>query len=109
MNEIQSEHDEKEERKRRERKRKENAAWREQDRLKTERLITTLAPDRVPLRHALVMLGRMSRSRFYELAAEGKFDTYKDGSKLTVGTPSIDKYNASLPPAKIGKQQPRGP
>jgi hypothetical protein len=104
MSEISSEHrDEEEERKRRERKRKENAAWREQDRLKTERLATTLAPDRVPLRHALVKLGGMSRSAFYEKAH--LFDVYKDGSKVTVGVQSIHRYNNSLPRAKIGKQR----
>jgi hypothetical protein len=105
VTEIPSEHCDEEELKRRERKRKENAAWREQDRLKTERLTTTLNPDRVPLRHALVMLGGMSRSRFYELAAEGVFDVFKDGTRSTVGVQSVRKYNASRERAKIGKQR----
>ena len=81
-------------RERKERKR------RERERRERERLTTTLKPDRVPLKHALVLLGNMSRSGFYEKAY--LFDVYKGGTKTTVGTSSIDRYNASLPRAKIG-------
>jgi hypothetical protein len=102
LTEIQSEsRDEKEERKRRERKRKENAAWRAWDRQERERL-TALNPDRLPLRHTLARINK-SRSWFYENAH--LFDVYKDGTRLTVGVPSINRYNASVPPAKIGKQR----
>jgi hypothetical protein len=44
----------------------------------------------------------MSRSAFYEKAH--LFDVYKDGTKTTVGTSSIHRYNASLPRARIGKR-----
>lgn len=85
-----------EERKKRERRERE---------LRERALLTvTLKPDRIPLKHALVLLGGMSRSAFYVKAAKGVFDLFKEGEKTTVGMPSIERYNASLPRARIGKQ-----
>jgi hypothetical protein len=92
VNEIVNEHDE-DERKRRER--------RERNLRERAQLTATLKPDRVPIKHALVLAGNMSRARFYELAAKGVFDIYKEGVKSTVGVESIDRYNASLPPSQV--------
>lgn len=69
-----------------------------------EQNLPPLKPDRVPLNHALVLLGKMSRSRFYELAALGVFDLFKDGAKTLVGVPSIQRYNKSMPRAKLGSK-----
>jgi hypothetical protein len=66
--------------------------------------VVTLKPDRVSLNHALELLGHMSRSRFYEKAAQGVFDLYKDGVKTLVGLPSIERYNKSMPRAKLGSK-----
>ena len=63
-----------------------------------------LNPTRVPIKQGLELLGRMSRSRFYVLAAQGVFDVFKDGTKTLISVESIDRYNASLPRARIGKQ-----
>jgi len=72
-------------------------------------LTAALRPDRVPVKHALVLLGNMSRARFYKLAGKGVFTLYKEGFKSTVSTSSINEYNKSLRPAKIGKQRSRSP
>jgi hypothetical protein len=66
--------------------------------------VVTLKPDRVSLNHALELLGDMSRSRFYEKAALGVFDLYKDGAKTVVGVPSIERYNAGMRRAKLGSK-----
>jgi hypothetical protein len=86
-----------------ERKRHEH---RERECRERERLTVRLKPSRVPIRHALVLLGNMSRSVFYDKAH--LFDLYKEGTKTTVGVASIDRYNASLPRARIGGKQAAG-
>jgi hypothetical protein len=94
--------EEEEERKRREDRKREDRKRRKRERRERERLMVTLNPDRLPLRYALVKLGKMSRSVFYDKAH--LFDIYKEGSKITVGVASIDRYNASLPRAQIKRQ-----
>jgi hypothetical protein len=90
-----------------ERKRREKEERRERELRERAQLTVTLKPDKVPIKHGLVMLGHMSRSRFYELAAAGVFDIYKDGVKSLVGVASIERYSAQRPRARINQQRAR--
>ena len=40
---------------------------------------------------------RMGKSRLFQLIADGKIDSYKDGRSTLVDLNSVDRYHAKLP------------
>ncbi len=72
----------------------------------TDRTIyTELKPRAVPIRDARKLLGNKARSEVYREVGRGNLDAVKDGNKTLITLASIERYMASLPPAKIGSQK----
>jgi hypothetical protein len=87
-----------------------SAAEKEEERLKGEEEEERIAreklrPFAVTVKKALWLLGDKSHSQFYDEAANGEYDLLKDGSKTLVTLESIERHNAKLPKAKIGKDE----
>ena len=66
-----------------------------------------LEPYAVPVPEAQRLLGDKSHSALYELLGRGELAAIKDGAKTLIVLASIWRYQASLPPAKIGPRTPR--
>jgi len=58
-------------------------------------------PATLSLRSASTYSG-LGRSFLYELIARGQIDAVKAGRRTLLTTSSLDRFLASLPPAKIG-------
>ena len=66
-----------------------------------------LEPFAVSVRETQRLLGDKSHSGVYELIGRGELDAIKDGAKTLITLASIQRRQASLPPAKIKPPAPR--
>ncbi len=63
-----------------------------------------IVPEMVPLPRAPAIFG-LSRSNLYRLASEGRIRMVKVASRTLVDAASVRAFLASLPAARIGKQE----